>query len=419
MKAYVLYIDSDKSTRYMNDCVASASVAPDIEMIPVKGYNGVDVLKLDSVESINIIPYYLEKLNGGSRETNNAVCCTLGHIKIWRMIAESGEPGIVLEHDAIIKGPIALSLVDDNYDLVWLGYRIQNDSDYIFPDKKQTLIPTDRFEGTHAYALTPKGAQLLLDCLNDDGFNDSLDGQLGMRNIFNLKMAIMDPPPAACLVGNRESCIESTGNPAQFNAHYTPGFLEGARNDNLFQVRDVFLNRNQDFIRDYKDIADILRKDFDFHSRPILAMFLCYDEGTMAYRLSNDTLRHPDSNASIVVPQYNIEFGDIKSVSSRLVPYNLYFSHYYYKHNVQLAQSSGRINFELAKKPMDLIFLDTCQMSSDELLEKILWSAYSLAHQGLSILYVKDMLQAQISIELIRNTGLNIDQVGNFILIRK
>lgn len=420
MKAYVLYIDSDKSIRYMNDCVASASVDPSIDIIGVKGYNGVDVLKLDASENIGIIPYYLEKLNEGSRETNNAVCCTLGHIKIWRTIAESGEPGIVLEHDALIKGRIDPSLLNDDYDLVWLGYRIKHTDDYKYPlDKRQVLIPTDRFEGTHAYALTPKGAQKLLQNLERDGFNDSLDGQLGMRNIFGLKMAIMDPPPAACLVGDRESCIEVTGNPAQFNASYTPSFLQNASRQNLFQVRNVFLNRNKDFLEAYQMITEVIQTEYDFNNRPIKSMFLGYDEGTIAYHLSNDTLRHPNSRASIVVPQYNIELDEIKSTSTQLVPYNLYFSYYYYKHDLLSVQDSRRINFGLDKDSLDLIFIDTCRMNSDDLLKQLLWSAYNLKPQGLSIFYVKDSAIIQDTVELLSNLSLNIAQIGNFILIRK
>ena len=390
MKAYVLYIDNEKSIRYKNDCVASATVDPGIDIVEVEGYNGVDALKLSDELGIKIIPYYLEQLKQGSREINNAFCCTAGHAKIWQMIVDSGKPGIVLEHDAIFQGQIESYLINDYQDIVWLGYRIQSFDDYKAPDREHVLIETDRFEGTHAYGITPKTAQKLLDNLYEHGFNDSLDGQLGMRNIFGLNMKIMDPPPIVAVVDGRDSCIESTGNPAQFNSLYTEGFLAGVRNpEKLFNVRHVFLNKNKNFLKAYEKVSEKVKP---LSNRKIRALILGLDEGTEAYSLSNDALHHPESQAIILIPPYKIDLGQGNVVdSNNLVHYNLYFSWYYYKHQYYVIPDENTVQLGADGQKFDLIFFDCTRMSSDKLAYIETWVQDNLSDSGLGMLYHQNL----------------------------
>jgi GR25 family glycosyltransferase involved in LPS biosynthesis len=417
MKAYILYVNDTKSIQYMNTCVESASIDPQLEMIPVEGYNGVDALTLSDQIGIEIIPYYVEKINAGGREHNNAFCCTAGHLKIWQMIVDSGEPGIVLEHDTIIKGPIDLSSLDDSIDILWLGYRIKDINDYTYPSHlgKPIIIPTDRFEGTHAYALTPSGAQTLIDFLKRDGFNDSIDGQLGMRNIFNLKMAILDPTPVVAVIGDKISYIETANNPAQFNAQYTPGFLIGSLKENLLPVRETYCNMNAAFLKSYQDICDKVQR---FSNRPTRAMFLAYDDGTIACTLTNDSLRHNDSQAVVIIPQYKIQLNDQSFISKELIPFNLYFSHYYYKHRLQLLDDTQqKLNFALDQHSLDLIFIECSQMDEDQILQKIMWSMHSLKPDGMSIFYTNRFSDDYLT--LLKNVGKPVEKIGNFIIVEK
>jgi GR25 family glycosyltransferase involved in LPS biosynthesis len=401
----------------MNDCVASASIDPQLEMIPVEGYNGVDALALSTEIGIEIIPYYVEKIKSGVREHNNSFCCTAGHLKIWQMIVDSGEPGIVLEHDTIIKGPIDLSSLDDSIDILWLGYRIKEINDYTYPSHvgKPIIIPTDRFEGAHAYALTPSGAQTLIDFLKRDGYSDSIDGQLGMRNVFDLKMAILDPCPVVALIGDKSSFIDSTGNPAQFNSHYTPGFLIGSRKEKLLQIRQTFCNTNKAFLKSYQGIRDKVQR---FSARPTRAMFIAYDDGTIPRALTNDSLRHNDSKAVIFIPQYNIQLDDRSFLSKELIPFNLYFSHYYYKHQLQLIDDTRqKFNFSLDQHAFDLIFIECSQMDEDQILQKIMWSMYSLKPDGMSIFYANRFSDDYMT--LLKNVGVPAERIGDFIVVEK
>jgi GR25 family glycosyltransferase involved in LPS biosynthesis len=402
----------------MNTCVESASIDSRIEMIPVEGYNGVDALALSAEIGIEIIPYYAEKIKTGAREHNNSFCCTAGHLKIWQMIVDSGEPGIVLEHDTIIKGPIDLSSLDDSIDILWLGYRIKAIDDYTYPIKHSDdsiIIPTNRFEGAHAYALTPSGAQTLIDFLKKDGYNDSIDGQLGMRNVFDLKMGILDPCPVVALIGDKSSYIETTGNPAQFNAQYTPGFLIGSRKENLLEVRDIYFNLNKTFLEAYQAIRDKVQR---FSNRPTRAMFLAYDEGTTAYTLTNDSLRHSDSTAVVIIPQYKIQLDNKSFVSKELIPFNLYFSHYYYKHQLQLLEGAQqKFKFTLDSNSLDLIFIECSQINEDEILQKIMWSMHDLRPDGMSIFYVKHFSDDYMT--LLKNVGVPAERIGDFIVVEK
>lgn len=415
MKAYILYIDNEKSTRYKDECLASSSLYPDLEMIPVEGYNGEDAFVLSHSLNIGIIPHYSEQLQRGSRETNNAFCCTMGHYKIWKMIVESGEPSIVLEHDAIVKGSLSSHLINDDYDIFWLGYRVQSLDDYTYHDIEQTRVETDRFEGTHAYAVTPQGAQKLIDNLDRFGFNDSLDGQLGMRNLFELKMAIIDPCPIVALVGDRDSCIEFTGNPAQFNAPYTQAFLNGSRKDCLLPVRNVYLNKNIQFLESYKKIYNRIRC---FSDQPISALILGVDEGTLSYKVSNDSLAHPDSRADIYVLQYAIEIDRQRFVSTQLVPYNVYFSRYYYKHTYVAAVRED-LDFQIHHESRDLIFIDCSVMNSDETFRSILWANLTLKEDGLAVFYTSKFKMSEKHLHILRRYFIDIETIDDFVLVKK
>jgi len=417
MKTYVLYIDNEKSVRYKNECLESAASYPELEMIPVQGYNGEDALELSQRLGINIIPHYRKQLEQGSREINNAFCCTMGHYKIWQMIAESNENGIVLEHDAVIKGPINLSDWKEDTDLVFLGYRILKNEDYRFPlVERPRVIPTDRFEGAHAYAITPETARKLIDYVEKYGFNDSLDGQMGMRNLFGLNFGILDPGPVVAVLADKDSCIESTGNPAQFNAPYTQEFLRASRDGSLLQVREVYLNKNVRFLESYQKISDKIK--LFFSDRKIEAMIVGFDEGTIAYKVSNDALAHEDSQADVYLFEYAIELNGQKILSTSLVQYNLYFSWYYYKHKLILGKRED-LDFPISRELKDLIFIDCAIYSSDEMFRTIMWANISLNRDGLAVFYCPHLKMSERHLSILRRNGVELEVIDNFIIVYK
>jgi len=334
---YILYIDDERSQAYKNDCVRSCSEFPNLNPIPVQGYNGATYQELCAELSVPIIPFYVNQIPTNAKAVNGAFSCSAGHYRIWQKIVESGEPGVVLEHDAIVKYDLSDMTVEDGC-ILWLGPRIDLEYDYNVPqDVEYVYMETDRFEGTHAYAVTPATAQYLIECFNKYGFNDSLDGQLGMRNMFDLKMQMLDPPPVVAVVGNRSSCIESTGNPGFWNAFNTERFLSYVKPGAKIAPERKLYYSNKSFDLQIPGLLQVLDPMLKA-DRKVNVLVIGGYEGRSTVWLSNQLLNHNDSQLHTVSsfrgtfeqkegywPDVNLE---------DVFRFNTYFSKYYFKLNV-------------------------------------------------------------------------------------
>lgn len=320
---YVLYIDNPKSIQYKDDCVKSCD-GSGMNVIPVQGYNGASYKDICEEFGVHMIPFYLSQMPQQEQILNRVFSCTAGHMKIWQMIVESKEPGIILEHDAIVKGPLSQVEVDDD-EILWLGPRIDQERDYRFPiGSIPEYIDVDRWEGTHAYAITPKTAQYLLDCLHKYGLNDSIDGQLGMRNIFDMKFTAIDPPPVVAVVGNRDSCIENTGNPGFWNALHTPKFLRGCREGvKMAPERKLLYGENKKFKANQSELFFLLSRNNKTDGREQSVLVLGDTDGYPTNWLSNNLLQNHES--------FLKNIATFKGNQETIYKYNTYFSKYYYK----------------------------------------------------------------------------------------
>ena len=222
-KTYVLFIENEYSLRYMSECMNSLS-GIDTDVRPVRGLQGFHYLEL--CHKLGFTPSTAIALEQATLnlEASGTFCCTIGHYVIWEMIAASGVPGVVLEHDAVVKGDYTNLIVEDG-EILFLGPRVYAKDDYTFPGGDYDYIPIDRFEGAHAYALTANTARVMLDIVRNIPLQCSVDGQLGMRNELGLKLKTVDPPPVVAAIGDRYSFTESNGIPALWNALHTPKFL--------------------------------------------------------------------------------------------------------------------------------------------------------------------------------------------------
>lgn len=365
--AYILHIDDPRSIKYLNDCLESCKLYSDINPIPVQGYNGANVSDICEEFGIDIIPYYVDQMDTIGDTLSKAFSCTAGHIKIWQMIADSGEPGAVLEHDAIIKGPLSNIDVDDDV-ILWLGPRIDQEQDYRYPwGAIPQYTEVDRWEGTHAYCITPKTARRLLESIKHYGLNDSIDGQLGMRNIFDIAFAAVDPPPVVAIVGNRQSCIESHGNPGFWNAWYGEQFLKNTRQGcNLPPIRklhytDTSFNQRIRFIERALGVANKL------DSREQSVLVLGGHEGLSSVWLSNKLLQHDNSYMQII--------SNFKGNEQQICQFNTYFSKYYYKLNTVPVPVNSDILIQAEQDPdihFDIIFWDGEQSHQEVLHDGIL-----------------------------------------------
>jgi GR25 family glycosyltransferase involved in LPS biosynthesis len=102
-----------------------------------------------------------------------AVGCAMSHINVWKKIADSGEPGFVIEDDINIDGQetdLATAFArlpdDDSIDfasfmyLNWGNTKIRDHANY---NDDWYQISSRYFSGTQMYYLTPNGAKLLLE----------------------------------------------------------------------------------------------------------------------------------------------------------------------------------------------------------------------------------------------------------------
>jgi GR25 family glycosyltransferase involved in LPS biosynthesis len=98
-----------------------------------------------------------------------AVGCYLSHVNVWQWIAQSGQPGIVVEDDCMLTSALKQYSVFKHpeimckpYDVVLLGYLVLRSSD-TQSSAQDVIVPCkSMFFGTHFYYITPTGAQKLL-----------------------------------------------------------------------------------------------------------------------------------------------------------------------------------------------------------------------------------------------------------------
>jgi len=324
---YILHIDEPRSLQYLDDCVRSCKEYSGLNVVPVQGYKGASYKDICKEFGLDIIPFYINQMDTIGDTLNNAFSCTAGHIKIWQMIVDSNDPGVVLEHDAIVKGPLAMVDVDD-YEILWLGPRIEFEDDYKFPwGAILEYVDVDRWEGTHAYAITPKTAQFLLDSIKKYGLNDSIDGQLGMRNMFDMKFKTVNMPIAVAVVGNRESCIESHGNPGFWNAYHSDLFLKSLRSGCTVPPIRQLVYSNTSFNTLVPALEQVLKGAGKLDGKEQSVLVQGGYEGLSSVWLSNKLLQHGESYMQIVSQFKNQN-------EANICAFNTYFSKYYYKLNI-------------------------------------------------------------------------------------
>jgi hypothetical protein len=323
--AYILHIEDEKSKRYLQDCIDSCVKFPDINVIPVKGYNGANVSDICEEFGVDVIPFYVNQMETNGETIRRAFSCSAGHFKIWKMIVESKESGVVFEHDAVVKQSFT-SLEPVDGEILWLGPRTHNMNDYTYPEGWELkYVEVDRWEGTHAYAITPKTAQMLLDYIDEYGLNDSLDGQLGMRNMFDMPMRAVDPPVAVAVVSSdRRSTIETSGQAATWNAYSTDGFRAGLKSNPVPPVRQLYFTDNS-FMK-HTGVLDSIFNDHGFYeNKPLKVLVIGGEEGMSTLWLSNKLLRHDNSQLFCA--------GGFTKQNWEIFNFNTYFSKYYYKLN--------------------------------------------------------------------------------------
>jgi len=214
-RAYILKTPDERSVQYAKD-VADSCDRVGLKWEYVNWYQG----KADEAWKNTGIPKP-HKISGSPA----AQCCFSGHIAIWKKILDSGEAGIALEHDGMMLHPINIDIPDNM--IVVLGYKLENPNRY---DYKRAGPPAEIIdvlggghEGSHAYAITPNTAKILLDEISKNGCPGAIDNRYFLKSRkTQVPIKIMTPTPAIGWI--RESTIQAKNKSSTKNYEFIRSF---------------------------------------------------------------------------------------------------------------------------------------------------------------------------------------------------
>jgi len=250
--AYILYIDTPKAVKYMEECKKSCEE----HGIPVTPFLG---LKLPTTTAhikekwgFRVDPR-CDIADHGNAEINEVMpvwfreqLCLTGHLAIWKEVASKHTGAVaVFEHDALVKRNFMDVDVND-FEWTFLGYRMDHRDDYQCIDEPFTKVEVSKFEGTHAYALTPNTARSCLDALDRFDKNRgylplgvSIDHMMGVTNGFRLPMYVVDPAPAIVAIEDKISYTQPEEKTARYNMIPPEKTLRGIVNHEKYCIDEA------------------------------------------------------------------------------------------------------------------------------------------------------------------------------------
>lgn len=379
MKTYILYIDREKSIQYANECLDSCKQF---------GLDAVLFLGVCDKPNRELIRRFGYKINTDMYASE--YCTTIGHINVWKEIAKSNEIGVVFEHDCVVKGDYSNITVNDG-ELVALGPLVYEHTDYNFPTKYVNDIDykdVQFFKGAHAYAITPKTAQTMLDELDRIGqILMPIDGLLGLKNKFNLDFKMIDPPFVVSEVGLQKVSYnftnEQRGETYGANREYFPKFLEGMDLSKLPPTEDRKFTKDTftEHIDHWLETFKIAEKSFSGQTE-VLAVG-CF-EGMAVCWISDNLIRDISSKIDTVDTFLEEGVDDPHRLK------NIYFR------NMTLSKNSEKIHNHIGdsrqfmpivinhNKRYDLIYIDT-NHPKDKMLIDGICAYYLLKETGVLI----------------------------------
>lgn len=224
-KAYILKIDDPISHEYAQVCAESCTKVglPYEYFMGYQNQTGASALGQTGIKTkYSTAPYeHLENPSNGHK----AMCCSAGHYTIWKKIAEGpDEAACVLEHDAIMLQPVDINMPENR--IVVLGYKLTEPKryDHVKAGPPKEYYDIRGHEGAHAYGMTKKTAQTLVEEMEEQGIHSAVDNDyfLIKQRRTKVPLAIMSPTPAMGWL--RQSTIWN-GSAAR-NYGFIPSFQE-------------------------------------------------------------------------------------------------------------------------------------------------------------------------------------------------
>jgi len=216
-RAWILKTNHEKSNIYAKDVADSC----DRVGMPWEYLNWYQRDPDSAWKNTGIPPLGEGKISGNP----GAQCCFSGHIAIWKKILDSGEAGIALEHDGMLLHKPEIDIPDGI--LVVLGYKFEDISRYDHvaagPPNNIVDVMGGGHEGSHAYAITPKTAGMLIEEVQNNGAKGAIDNLYFLKSRkTKVPIKIMVPTPAIGWI--RESTIQAKNKSATRNYDFVENF---------------------------------------------------------------------------------------------------------------------------------------------------------------------------------------------------
>ena len=167
MKMHVITItENNRSVQVADRCVKSGLVFG----YKINKHKAYTPENCDVYEELKKLKYPSAAFNEIYSRPENCIAGFLSHHSLWKKCVKSKEPIVIFEHDAVLTGDIPQMMMFDILNLGKPSYGKFNTPSFI---GYGSLVSKPYFPGAHAYRLTPKGAQQLIDeCVFSAGPTD-------------------------------------------------------------------------------------------------------------------------------------------------------------------------------------------------------------------------------------------------------
>ena len=363
-KAYILYIDEPKSVEWAQECAKSCEEhGVPFEMF--KGFKGLSIAELTHKTGWVCGRPGLEKNDEQYVREYNAA---LGHIRIWEKIAAGDNPCAILEHDAIVK--MGFTHLDMVGDVMFLGPRVDKRTDYEFPEWEGPvdIKPTRRFEGLHAYVISPMTARFLLDKVNEMQRILPSEAMLSVRNPFDMDLRVVDPPFVVCELGGRKSFTMQDEITIPQNFRNEPGFMKGLRPDAVrFKTNDYKFTEDW-FSGNIKNWIELFSKYDKKNTDKLNILEIGSYEGRATTWLLDNMMDHSDS-VIYCVDTFNGSHEHDPSIRNRLFDcFNANISVSKWPEKVRVIKDDSRLALPFLckqKHQFDIIYVDGSHSTLD------------------------------------------------------
>jgi hypothetical protein len=225
-----------------------------------------------------------------------------------------------------------------------------------------------------------------------------------------MKFTTVNMPVVVAVVGNRESCIESHGNPGFWNAYHSDLFLKHLRPGCTVPPIRKLMYTDTSFNTLVPQLEQVLKGSGKLDGKEQSVLVQGGYEGLSSVWLSNKLLQHDDSYMQIISQFKN-------NTEAQVCAFNTYFSKYYYKLNIVPIGQDDTLLEQGVKDPdirFDVIFSDGNKTFKEVLYDGIL--QWNLLKRGGILIFNSNDSAVENIIDAVNPTVLYKDE---FVVLKK